>query len=488
MNPGSRNPRSLLSRLFARDARPHDAPPNVVLIMSDEHNAGVAGFAGSSLARTPHLDSLANRGVVFDSAYCNSPLCSPSRLSLTAGRYASRVGAWGNACWLPSDDVPSIAGVLNQAGYESILCGKQHYDATRRYGFAELGSFRTNQYTKSGIVRRRDPDDLTPPAAVSKRFSNFRTGQDSPVLRHDREVTRRACDFLSKRRRADAPFLLFTGYLAPHFPLIVPDAYWEHFRDRVPMPDVPEGFIEKLPLNYRHLRLGFAMTDVPEATVRLGRELYHGLTEWFDEQVGQVLGALADSRVADDTVVVYASDHGENLGEHGLWWKNCAYDPATRIPLVVSWPQRFRAGRRAEACSLVDLVATLADLGGARIPENWDGNSMLGWLDSEDTRWKDRAISEYYGHNVASAFTMLRERHWKYVYHAAPSERHPAERELYDLSRDPGEMNNLAADPEQMSRIDAMHTSLVRELGEHPDDIDARCRAEVSVGYGRSGS
>ncbi len=485
MTAGSRSPRSLLSRLLSRDERPAGAPPNVLLVMSDEHNHGVAGFAGSPLARTPHLDALAERGVVFDAAYCNSPLCGPSRLSLTAGRYPSRVGAWGNACWLPSDDTPSIARVMNAAGYESVLCGKQHYDSTRRYGFRELGSFRTNQYTKSGLVTRRDPDDLAPPSGLSRRFGNFRAAPDSPVLRHDREVTRRACEFLAGRRRSDPPFFLFAGYLAPHFPLIVPDDYWEHFRGRVPMPEIPDGHLEGLPLNYRHLRIAFSMVDVPEETVRRGRELYHGLTEWFDDQVGRLLATLSRSRVADDTVVIYVSDHGENLGEHGLWWKNCAFESATRVPMIVSWPERFRPGRRAGACSLVDLMATLPALSGSSAPEDWDGDSLLDWLDSEDSVWKDRAISEYYGHNVASAFTMLREGSWKYVYHAPPSERHPAERELYHLESDPGELTNRAGDPDQADRVAAMHARLVRELGENPDDIDARCRTEVAVGYGR---
>ena len=131
----------MLERLRSWTDRPPagSRPPNVLLVLSDEHNAGVAGFAGNRVARTPNLDDLAARGVVFDSCYCNSPLCGPSRMSITAVRHPSRVGAWGNASWLPSDDVPSIARAMNAAGYESLLCGKQHYDATRRYGFRELG-------------------------------------------------------------------------------------------------------------------------------------------------------------------------------------------------------------------------------------------------------------------------------------------------------------------------------------------------------------
>jgi choline-sulfatase len=457
----------------------------VLLVLSDEHQAAVTGCYGSPLARTPHLDALAARGVVFDAAYCASPLCGPSRLALTAGKYASRVGAWGNACWLPSDDVPSIARVMCAAGYEPVLCGKQHYDATRRYGFRELGAFRTNQYWKTGLVRRRAPDDLAP-AEVSRRFQNFRVGEDSPVLRHDREVTERAARFLAERRRSEPPFFLLVGYLAPHFPLIVPEAHVAPFRGRVPPPRVPPGHVDALALNYRLLRAAFGLEGVPEDVVRSGRELYHGLVAWLDEQLGRLFAALGASRFADDTVVVYGSDHGENLGEHGLWWKNCMFEPAVRVPLVISWPARWPGGgRRAGACSLLDLVRSLAELGAAAVPDDWNGRSLLPWLDDAGAPWPDLAASEYYGHNVASGFAMLRRGPWKYVHHTAPDAAHPIERELYDLRADPGELDNLAVRPEQAGRIEELHAALVRELGEDPDETELRCRAEIARGYGR---
>src|SRR5512141_2924339 len=137
----------------SRSAEPQRRP-NILLIMADEHNAGVLGCYGNNLIRTPNLDRLAGQGVVFDNAYCNSPLCVPSRLSFTAGKYASRVGAWNNDVELPSADYPSIARVMNAAGYESFLCGKMHYDRTRRYGFTEI-AFIGNSDNKTGKGSRR---------------------------------------------------------------------------------------------------------------------------------------------------------------------------------------------------------------------------------------------------------------------------------------------------------------------------------------------
>jgi len=476
------------SRAGARPqaSRRHTNRPNILVIMSDEHNAAVTGCYGNRLVRTPNLDGLADRGVTFDACYCNSPLCVPSRMAFTAGKYISRTGAWSNNCWLPSADYPTLPRVLAGAGYEPFLCGKMHYDKTRRYGFTEIGG-KMNQSTKTGKGGRRRPDDLAAKPGHTKRFDNFYPAEDSSILSHDRKVTAGMIDFLRNRKADDKPFLLAAGYLAPHFPLIVPQKYWDHYRGKVPMPVIPAGHLESQPLNYQHLRIGFDVEDAPAEIVRKGRELYYGLTEWLDMEIGKVLNALAQSEVADNTVVIYTSDHGENMGEHGLWWKNCMYESAARIPLIVRWPSRWRGRqRRSQACSTVDLVQTIADLAGTKTPSDWNGDSMVEWLDDSSVTWKDLAVSEYYAHNIASGYAMLRMGRYKYVYHTPADERHEAERELYDLQTDPGEFHNLANKAQQQDRVAQMHAALVAELGEHPDDTERRCRADYAKGYQRS--
>ena len=202
------------------------------------------------------------------------------------------------------------------------------------------------------------------------------------------------------------------------------------------------------------------------------------------DEIGKVLKALRNSEAADNTVVIYTTDHGENMGEHGLWWKNCMYEHASRVPLIVSWPSRWKGGqRRKEACSLVDVVQTIAELGGAEVPDDLDGDSMVSWLDNARSAWKDVAISEYYGHNIASGFAMIRMGKYKYVYHTAADENHPAERELYDLESDPGEFTNLAGQAKYKRQVRMMHAALVRELGEEPDKTEQRCRADYVKGY-----
>jgi choline-sulfatase len=267
----------------------------------------------------------------------------------------------------------------------------------------------------------------------------------------------------------------------------VPEQYWAHYKDKVPMPVMPEGFLDSLPLNYQHLRVGFHYENVPPDLVKKGRELYYGLTEWMDTEVGQVLAALAASGAASNTVVIYTADHGENMGEHGLWWKNALYDSAARVPLIVSWPAKWTGGqRRAGACALVDVVQTIAELGGGKPPPDWNGDSLVPWLDHPGTHWKDRAVSEYYAHDIASGYAMIRSGQYKYVYHTAADAQHPAQRELYDLKADPGEFHNLAGQPGQKALIEKLHAALVKEVGEDPELTEKRCRADIAKGYGEA--
>jgi choline-sulfatase len=460
--------------------------PNILVIMSDEHNAGVTGCYGNKIVRTPNMDGLARRGIVFENCYCNSPLCVPSRLSFTSGKYASRVGAWSNTCWLPGADYPSLPRILNAAGYESFLCGKMHYDSTRRYGFTEIGA-NVNKSTKTGRGQRREADDLKPQPGISSRFKAFHPGDRSGILRRDRAVTAGTTEFLKNRSSANKPFFLFAGYVAPHFPLIVPEEYWEPYKAKVPMPVIPAGHLESQPRNYKHLRIAFNVEDAPPEIVRKGRELYYGLTQWLDEEIGKVLKTLAESEVADNTIVIYTTDHGENIGEHGLWWKNCMYEHAAHVPLIISWPQRWHGGqRRTGACSLVDVVQTIAELGGAKTPGDWNGDSVVKWMDNANSEWKDLAVSEYYAHNIASGYAMIRMGKYKYVYHTPPDADHPAERELYDLQTDPAEFDNLAHQKKYEQRVRAMHKALVKEIGEDPDKTEQRCRKDYARGYGRA--
>ena len=458
--------------------------PNILVIMSDEHHADALSPSGNEVINTPHLQSLADGGLIFDNCYCNSPLCVPSRLSFTAGKYISKIGAWNNLSWLPSDSYPSLPHLMNAAGYESVLCGKMHYDKTRNYGFRRIPT-RHNSSIKNGRGFRRDPNEQPSPG-ISERFERFYLGEHSGVLDGDREVTAGALDFFGSRGSDEKPFFMLCGYLSPHFPLIVPEPFWRNYEDRVPMPIIPEGHIESQPRNYRNMRIGFKVDTVPDEIVKKGRELYYGLVEWMDNEIGKVLTALKNSASADNTVVIYTSDHGENMGEHGMWWKNCGYDSASRIPLIVNWPARWAGGkRRTEVCSLVDLAKAIADLGSAEAPEDWDGDSLVPVLDNDAADWKNLAVVEYYSHPISSGYAMVRKGNLKYTYHTPAGENHPSETELYDLDADPGEFYNLASDQANKDACETLHKLMVEELGEEPDETEKRCLADFAKGYDR---
>ncbi|MFC6646900.1 sulfatase-like hydrolase/transferase [Granulicella cerasi] len=457
--------------------------PNILLIMSDEHNQRVAGCYGNTVVKTPNIDALAASGITFENHYCNSPLCVPSRSSFTAGKYASRVDVWDLSNELPRDDMPSIARSMNAAGYESFLCGKMHYEEGRRYGFTEVGGD-FNRYPKDGLGKRMTPAELKDHTVLSQRFREFATRDDGSTVKHDLRVTAGAVDFL-EHRKSDAPFFLLVGYLAPHFPLIVPEPFYAQYKDKVPAPHVPEGFVNTLPTNYKLERVGFHETDVPQETVKFGRELYYGLTSWMDNQVGQVLAALRKNpELAENTIIIYTSDHGENMGEHSLWWKNSMYDQAARVPLVVSWPQRWKGGQRRKLASgHVDLVKTIVDLGGGQSGADWNGDSMLPWLDNAKHTWKDQACSEYYAKLIAHGFAMIRTGKWKYVYHGRPAENMATERQLFDMQADPEELSNLAAEPRYAALIAELHTRLEHEVGGSIDETEQRARKQLATGY-----
>ncbi len=462
--------------------------PNILWIMSDEHNPAVAGCYGNVIAHTPNIDSLAAEGITFDAHYCNSPLCVPSRLSITSGKYISRVDVWGLTSWLPDPDIASLPRVLNQAGYRSFLCGKQHYDYTRRYGFTDAGG-NFNCWYKNGKGHRLPPTHLTQ-KELSPRFKTFHPGDHGSTVEHDRRVTKGAVEFLSKRQGDDKPFFLFIGYLAPHFPLIVPDEYWERFRGKIDMPDIPKGFLDGLPLNYKVQRTGFEEIDVPDDVVLRGRELYYGLTDWVDNEIGKVLTALRlYPDIAENTIIIYSSDHGENMGEHGMWWKNCMFDQSSKVPLVIAWPKRWHGRqRRSGVSSHLDLVQTIAAMADAHTPEDWNGSPMLNWMDRGSSHWKNYAVSEYYAHNTASGYVMVRQGQWKYVYHCVIDKDHPAERELYDLASDPMEFHNLAGRPEHKGLIERLHRLLLKEVPGDPDETEQRSRFQLARGYNRPDS
>jgi choline-sulfatase len=292
-------------------------------------------------------------------------------------------------------------------------------------------------------------------------------------LEFDDEVEAAALAYLAEKAQADKerPWALCVSFLAPHFPLAVPEPYFSmYYPDNVDMPTIPPGHLESQHPVHERGRLAYDLYDYTEEEIRRCRAAYYGLVTHLDERIGRLLEAISTPAVRENTVVMYTSDHGEFIGEHGLWWKNDFYEQSSRVPLIVSWPRHFAAGcRYGGAVSLLDVTRTLIDLAGAPHPGDLDGDSLLGVLrDPGGAAWKDEAYGEYYGHSTNRAQRMLRAGRWKLCYY------HGEPVELYDLENDPGEFENLAGRPEYV----AVQESLTRRVlaGWDPDAVEAEIR------------
>jgi choline-sulfatase len=231
------------------------------------------------------------------------------------------------------------------------------FHPTNSYGFTKLGHWAGR--VKNRMGKRRDPDDLTTKAEHWQTLSaDSHPGNDSGNMRHERKVLQTVTDFLNHRKKEDKPFFFVAGFSSPHFPLTVPQEYYDKYKGKIPMPEIPQGYLASQPLNYKHLRAAFDFDDIPPDVTRKGRELYYAFVDWFDNEIiGKLLKVLKQTNFVDNTVIIYSTDHGENMGEHGLWWKNAMYDSATHIPLIISWPTKWKKEqRRTGACSLLGLL------------------------------------------------------------------------------------------------------------------------------------
>jgi choline-sulfatase len=417
-----------------------NARPNLLVIMSDEHAPMFSGAYGHPLVQTPHMDRLAAGGVRFENAYCNTPLCVPSRMSFMTGRYIHHIETWDNASPLRSDAV-TWAHLLRVAGYDVVLSGKQHF-----VGPDSLHGFRA-QLARDLHAEHFHPifdwANGTPPAPLPwPALGNARPGTTTEIDVDDAAESA-ALRYLRDPARSAQPWALNVSFIAPHFPLIVPEEFWNRYSpEAIDLPTLPPGHLERQHPVYRRMREMFGLAEFPEELVRRGRLAYYALITYLDAKIGRLLNALDESGQRENTLVVYVSDHGEMAGEHGMWRKSNFYEQSARIPLLLSWPGHLPAGRCVrEVVSLVDLVATFVDVAGAPRAAPLDGESLWRLARGEATDWKNEAFAEYLAHGVARPMAMLRRGRYKLNYSLDDPP------ELYDLATDPHEFQDLSADP-----------------------------------------
>lgn len=444
-------------------------PMNTLLLMSDEHNRRMLGCAGHPLVRTPHLDALAARGTHLTAAYCNSPLCVPSRASLATGRYVGEIDAWDNSRPYEGQP-PSWGAALAEAGRAVTTIGKLDFRGDGvPDGFADQRLAGQRGEKGDLLALFRDPVMKRP--ASRQRVTEAGVGE-SGVTRKDRAVTAAAVEWLEREAgRATGPWTLNVNWLAPHFPLIVPQEYFDLYPlDTIDLPDAGDDYLAGLHPVVQQLRWHFDVdTPVDPAQQRICRAAYYGLCTFLDEQVGRVLDALERSGQADNTRIIYYSDHGEMLGEHGLWWKCAMYEGSVGIPMIVAGPDLPQGRTLGTPVSLVDLFPTILDGAGVPTPNGLPGRSL--WPLVAGAEEPDRAVfCEYHAHGTPGGTYMLRRGALKYVHYLGYRP------QLFDLAADPDERRDLAPDPAYADTLAAFEREL--RLITDPEETDRRAKAD----------
>jgi choline-sulfatase len=453
--------------------------------MSDEHGPMWSSAYGHPFVQTPNMDRLALQGTTFDAAYCNAPLCVPSRLSFMTGRYVSNCRGWDNATPLPSD-TPTWPYALRSASYDVVLSGKMHLVGNDNlHGFREQlaydphgGGSRDNDTARRlGLASGgQHPiylwrDGMPPADAPWASIGEARAGR-GPMIDADDAIEESALAYLREPARQEQPFALCVGFVAPHFPFIVPEPYFSmYYPEFGDLPSNPPGHLDNLPAAADRLRRMFGFDGNSEEDIRCARAAYYGLITYLDDKIGKLLDALEETGLAQNTVVIHTSDHGESLGEHGLWRKMNFYEQSARVPLQIAWPGHIEGGQRiAGATSLVDVTATILDAGGAELDQvaamQLDGDSLLPLMQGDPGEWKDEAFSEHLAHGTDRARAMIRRGRWKLCY----SHGTPPDIELYDLESDQGEFDNLADHAEHRA-IRAELVARVMEIWSDPDRL-----------------
>lgn len=433
--------------------------PNILLVMLDQLAPQSLPDYGHRLVSTPHISKLAAQGTVFENFYCNSALCGPSRFSFMTGQANHQIGAYDNASEFKSS-IPTFAHHLRLAGYRTCLAGKMHFvGADQLHGFEER--ITTDIY----------PGDFgwTPtweePDKVHWWFHNMlsitEAGPYDRTLEidYDEEVAQKSARWLwdAGRSTDERPFMLTVSLMHPHDPYLAPRGFWDRYRDEdIDMPAVPYIAPEKRDPFARRMWQMYdrGEYEVTEAHIRRARHGYYSMVTYADALIGDVLAPLERQGLLDNTVVMVMADHGDMLGERGLWFKMVFNERSVRVPLIVKMPGETKARRVPQNASLIDIMPTLIDLAGegARAPSApLEGASLVPFMRGEAPKaWADTVYGEYMAEGTTQPVFMIKRGSLKLI----AAEGDPVQ--LFDTAADPNELRNLADDPAHAETLAAM--------------------------------
>ena len=401
------------------------APVNVIVLMSDEHNPRIIGAYGDPLVKTPTLDRLAATGVRFTAAYCQNPICVPSRVSLVSGRMPSNMNTFGNTANQRYAGVTTLADAFVQAGYKAVWFGKTHWGDPR---FQDGGA---------GAANKREANE-----AMDENLS--RLPQDSQVSTWPKEknaehlTTNEALAFLEQNK--GHKFFLGVSLLKPHFPFTIQQEYYDLYKGKVSAPRVSPELLAELPSLSKEERAKYHHADATPEDILRTKALYYGMVTYVDEEYGRILRKLDELGLRENTLILYTADHGEMLGDRGIWYKNSFYDGSATIPFIWSFPKALPQGTVVRTPAMnMDVFPTLMELCGLPKPVGLEGHSLVPVMQGKESGADRIALSENFRGNFAGR--MIRTAQWKYFFYTG------GEEFLYDLSTDPLEEKNLIKDP-----------------------------------------
>ena len=421
---------------------------NILIVMADQLSALALGCYNNADVKSPNIDRLAAEGVLFDAAYSSSPLCTPARYAFMTGQNISASGGYDNAAYMPAT-MPTFAHYLRLMGYRTCLSGKMHFvGPDQLHGFEDRVT--TDIYPADfGWV----PDWENADERIDLWYHNMSSVKQAGVaaitnqLAYDDEVGAEAMRVLYDHARSEdeRPLCLVASFIHPHDPYATRQKYWDLYADTdIALPSVSRPAQQDAHNARLEKVIALDAVDIDEQDIINARRAYYGNVSYVDEWLGRLRATLADCGMADNTTILFTADHGDMLGEFGLWYKMSFREWSNRIPLIVHQPQRFEPRRVANPVAQVDVLPTLvdiaADAGAGSKPETIDplhGRSLLPLCDGNDADDPDACVSEYLAEGTGAPMLMIRRGQYKYIACSTDPE------QLFDLDADPLELNNL---------------------------------------------
>lgn len=443
--------------------------PNFLFIMCDQLSASALSCYGNPVVKSPNLQRIAEEGVVFENNYCPYPICSPSRASMMSGRLPSKIGNWDNGSEFPSS-VPTFAHHLRSNGYYTCLCGKMHFiGPDQLHGFEDRltsevypadFSWTCNWDVGGKLYRYETEKEIG--------YTDIRNVIDSGVadwcmqMEYDEEVF-----FEAKRKLYDLarpghekPFLLTVSFTQPHDPYIAKQKFWDLYTDdEIDLPKVPMIPYEEQDIRRQmvHKRMRQDIYELTDAQIKRARRAYYAMISDIDDKIGQLRSVLEETGLDENTVIIFTADHGDMMGERGMWYKNCFFENSVHIPLLFHAPGRLAPKRLRENTSLVDLLPTLVSMAHGDTLDEFrdilDGHDLLPLMEGDCTHWDDVVYCEQNENRTLCTRLMVKKGPYKYVWNHFKEYTDA----LYDLDKDPLELHNVLHDPAYAEIAQELH-------------------------------